>query len=189
MSEQTSTFGTVENDTSTGPASAPVEPPKEAAPASILDEIVGSLENSEDDHLKIWEVPDRPGFELEFSTYLGSADFKRHQTAAQTGNRKTRRGRGAAESIDQFQLSLGLVRELSTRIIFQGQDVRQSDGQLMTLNSPEFLALIKRTKWGRDIATQAEAVEEFLTAGYLVQLGDSIITEAGYAGETAPVNR
>ncbi|GAB3191743.1 hypothetical protein [Nesterenkonia suensis] len=188
MAEQTSTFGTLESEGqkhTPGPDAPAEEAP---APASILDEIVASLDESQDT-TAIWEVESRKGFTLEFDTYMPADDFKRYQASAQTGNRKTRRGRGGAEGIDQFALCMAIVREKNTRIIFNGQDLRETSGALMTLNSPEFLAMIKRTKWGRDVSTTGEAIEEFLTAGFLVQLGDSIITEAGYAGETAPVNR
>lgn len=192
------TYGAIDTDGPVAPAPQPAPAPAPAGTSapqatgiSPLDEIVADLESSTLQQLEVWEIPDRPNFQIEFDVYISSDDFKRYQRSASGGatNRKSRRSKQAQSGdVDQFQLSIALVREKSTRIFFKGQPITTTDGDEMTLNHPEFLQMLQRTKLGGDVASIAEAIEVFLGPGYLLQIGESILSEAGYAGSAEPVN-
>lgn len=189
------TYGSIQEPAET---QGPVQPASHAhVPApqdtgiSILDEMAADLEEDILNVTKIWALPDRPNFKVELNTYISGDDFKRYQKSASgPSNRKSRRAkRGETpDQADRFALYTAVIREKSTQILYKGQPLKNADGSLRTLNDDEFLKMIQATKAGADVASTSEAIEFFLTPGFLLQLGESVVAEAGYDGEANPEN-
>lgn len=174
----------------------PTAPTQQAQPSqpaqrklSPLEEMVEDINATDLTEVKYWNVPDRPNWQLGFNCHISSDEFKEYQRQASGAkNRKARRSGSGAGDIDQFELASVMIQEKSTKILYKGQPVEDSDGDDMTLRSPEFVEFIQGTNLGGDVRTAAHAIEVFLTAGYMLQLGESIAAEAGYAGQAEPVN-
>lgn len=178
---------------------APVEPVQPAPVAQVqagarrklspLDEMVQDINETDLSEKKVWDIPERPNWQVEFNCYISSDEFKQFQRQASGAkNRKARRSGSGTGDIDQFELAAIMIQEKSTAILYKGEKIADQDGDDMTLRSNEFVEFMQGTKAGGDVQTSAHAIEAFLTAGYMLQVGESIAAEAGFAGQAEPVN-
>lgn len=180
----------------TGQEARPVAGPSVQAPDQVksqpvmmsnLDELVQDINSTDLNKVMTWPLEPRPNWSLQFNTYISSVEFKEFQRrASNQGNRKARRS-GAGQT-DQFALAVTIIQEKSHAILHNDAVVGDDDGDPMTLRSKEFVKFIQETKIGTDVNTAADAIEVFLTPGFMLKLGESIAAEAGYAGEVEPVD-
>lgn len=189
---ETQTYGGYTNDDeATTTDLAAEEDNGRAGKSSPLDDLKNAIKAKKLRNPKTYQV-DGYDFDirLRFNAYISADEFKSFQKQASGAtNRKTRRaGAGAGQDMDQFKLFSAILQEKSEAIIVNGKDVLDTEGDLLTLRSDEFISFVKDSDIGQDVTTVAEAIEAFLTAGGMVTIGESIATEAGFGGETEPVN-
>lgn len=189
MSEQP-TYGTLDETEKPSATEYPETGENAPKPLSILEQMRADIEEELEDELdevKNWDVPARPRYKLKFNTYLDGERFVELREAATTAtqNRKARRS-GEPGKFDGRKFALSLIRELTAGIIFDGNAVHLESGQPLTLTDREFLDIVKGTKYGENVHTINHAIEKFLTPGYLIAMGDSLVEACGYTVEANP---
>ena len=183
MTEQ-NTFGYVEDNTE--------QPQEQKAPVkrlSPLEELKQAIKSKDLRNPKTYQV-DGYDFDikLRFDAYISADEFKAFQQKAKGAtNRKARRAGGDGD-VDPFKLFSAILQEKSEAIIVNGHEVKDGDGDPLSLRSEEFIAFVQDSDIGKDVNTVAQAIEAFLTAGGMITIGESIVNEAGFGGEVDPVN-
>lgn len=191
MTEQQTYGGYTDDTTALATDAKPDQAnPQQARKSSPLEDLKAAIKAKTLRNLKTYQV-DGYDFDikLRFNAYISADEFKSFQRQASGAkNRKARRAGSDGSDIDQFKLFAAILQEKSEAIILNDDEVRDADGDPLTLRSDEFIQFVKDSDIGQDVNTTAEAIEAFLTAGEMIKLGESIATEAGFGGEVEPVN-
>lgn len=186
---ETQTYGSYTDDETVNPTVPSKTENGKPGKSSPLDDLIADINSTDLSEAKVWDVPDRPNWQVTFNTHISSDEFKEfRRQASGAKNRKARRAARGDGELDQFELFATIIQDKSEGILYKGEEVSDSEGDPLTMRSDEFVKLIQDTKLGTDVSTAAHAIEAFLTAGYMMQLGESIAAEAGFAGQADPVN-
>lgn len=119
-----------------------------------------------------YAVEEREGWSAEYDTSISLQDYNRYTRSAQ-GKKKDPKDADAA-----IFSGMALV-ERNTRIMLNGKPVQDSDGDLLTFRSEEFIAMF-------DADSAVEALRKFMGDGHMVSTAGALYREAGYAEEAKP---
>lgn len=156
---------------------------------SVYDEVLENIQHDSAEE-KDWEVPDRPSWRTRHTCYIDPEELKDMREKAREGNRAA--VRSGAAGVDMYRLYRSVVRRTNTGVLLKikgsFQLLADEKGQPITLDSEAFLEFVKRSDWGKSLTTNTEAIDRFLTPGWISALGDSIMAEAGHGRTAEPVN-
>lgn len=119
-----------------------------------------------------YKIEEREGWSAEFDTNISLPDYNRYTRSAQ-GKKKR------AQDADAAVFAGMALVEHNTRILFNGKAVNDSEDDLLTFSSEEFLSMFKA-----DAAV--EALRKFMGDGHMIATAGALYKEAGFAEEATP---
>lgn len=119
-----------------------------------------------------YKIEEREGWSADFSTNISLSDYNRYTRSAQ-GKKKRAQDADAA-----IFAGMALV-EHNTRVLFNGKPVSDSEGELMTFGSEEFLSLFQSD-------SAVGALRKFMGDGHMISTAGALYKEAGFVEEATP---
>lgn len=138
-------------------------------PASILADVAADLAEEDEDTYVTLPVPMKPNYALTFNTAIDYDDLRMW----------IRRAKDTKDKTDPHMLRLAFAVLSNTCIgmLFKGQEVTAKDGRKLTINHPEFVALVK-APIGNSVPA---AIRKFYGRdGHIIQVMNKVLEEAGY---------
>ena len=144
-------------------------PDTQVDPASVLADVAADLESEDEETYVTLPVPMKPNYSLTFSTKIDYDSLRMWIRRAKDSKDKT--------DPHMLRLAFAVLSNTCTAMRFKTIEVQAKDGRKLTLNHPEFVALVK-APIGNSVPA---AIRKFYGRdGHIIQVMNKVLEEAGY---------
>lgn len=132
----------------------------------VLADLTAALADSFEDKIEWFRVPNRPGVEVAFRTYV------EYDTLRMWSKRSTQ-----GKRFNPLQMAFIMLSNLTAGVKVNGEEVLSDDGEPVTLVHPEFLS----TVGADDFRTGLRKL--YGSEGHIITTMQEVMEKAGYGGE------